>query len=150
MPKDLRLTIPNPDAPNALGGDIPNGILFPNFVRADGDNTPQLFGGVQKLVQQIALEILTDTLPDTIGSNLARNLREVNPNGLELVARSGVTDLLQRILRYQEGYDLPPDERAVDLQFISLTVNESTGQFRLSLRLVTAAGDAFVIAPPLV
>jgi len=150
MPKDLRFTIPDPTAPNALGGDAPSGILFPNFVRADRDYTPQLYGGIQKLVQQIAIEILTDTLPDTVGSNLARNLQEVNPDELELVARSGVTDLLQRILRYQEGYDLPLDERAVDLQFISLTINESTGQFRLSLRLVTAAGDAFVIAPPLV
>ena len=149
MPKDLRMTIPKITG-RSTGVKVPDGILFPNMVRADGDNTPQLIGGVQKLIQQIAIEILTDTLPDGIGSNFATNLRNANPNELELIARSGVTDLLQRMLDYQERLDLPLDEKIADLQFVSLLVDETSGAFRMVLRLITTAGDAFTLEPPLV
>ena len=145
MPKDLRMTIPKITG-RSTGVKVPDGILFPNMVRADGDNTPQLIGGVQKLIQQIAIEIL----PDGIGSNFATNLRNANPNELELIARSGVTDLLQRMLDYQERLDLPLDEKIADLQFVSLLVDETSGAFRMVLRLITTAGDAFTLEPPLV
>lgn len=149
MPKDLRLTIPDPSASSTEGLEVPSGVLFPNFVRADRDYQPQLISGIIKLVQQVAFEILTDRQTDGVGSNLARNLREAGENEIELVARSGVTDLLQRILRYQENLDLPNDERIADLQFLSFTYDETIGRFKLSLRLISVAGDDYTLEAPL-
>lgn len=149
MPRDLRIVVP------VLNGaqfptDVatPDGLLTPNIVRADGDWTPQLIGGIQKLVQQVYLEIITDTLIDGIGSNLATDAVNSPREELETTIRLGVANVLQKILQYQENIELPPDERLTDLQFISLD-ELPNNLFRANLRLFSAAGTEFTLQAPL-
>jgi len=132
------------------GRNAPSGFLFPNMSRLDGDATPQLFDGVQKLVQQIYFELFTDPLPSGIGSGFASRLREANEDTIQAVAQTGVADLLARMLRYQEGYELAPDERIANLVLRSIEFDSVTNRFELVLELTTAAGTQYELRPPLV
>ena len=146
--KDLRITIPV-ITPQSSGQQAPDGILFPNFSRQDIDNKPQALTGILKLVQQIYIEILTETQPNGVGSGLASKLRDINIENVAVAARAGVSDLLVRMLRYQDGYNLPPDERIFDLQIRNIDVDQSSNTFTLSLLLTSDAGESVAITPPL-
>lgn len=146
--KDLRIAIPVLNAQSS-GQQAPDGILFPNFARLDSDSKPQALTGILKLVQQIYIEILTETQSNGVGSGLASKLRDANIDNVAVIARSGVSDLLVRMLRYQDGRKLPPDERIFDLQIRSIDVNSSNNTFTLSLLLTSDAGESVVIKPPL-
>lgn len=149
MPRDLRIVVPVFNgSPFPTDKAPPDGLLTPNIVRSDGDWTPQLIGGIQKLVQQVYLEIVTDTLTDGIGSNLATDAINSPRDELETTIRLGVANVLQKILQYQENIELPADERLTDLQFINLE-ELPNNLFRANLRLTSAAGTSFVIQAPL-
>lgn len=150
--KDLRLSIPVITS-ESIGQQAPDGLLFPNFSRLEGDSTdgkPQALTGILKLVQQVYLEIMTEPQPNGVGTGLASQLRDAPIDSVAVLARIGVSDLLVRMLRYQDGFDLPKDERLFDLQLRSLDVDELTNQFTLSLLLTSEAGETFVVQPPLV
>lgn len=149
--KDLRISIPVLTAA-ASGQQAPDGLLFANFSRLEGNSTdgkPQALTGILKLVQQVYLEIMTDPQPNGVGSGLASQLRDANIDTVAVLARAGVSDLLVRMLRYQDGFDLPKDERLFDLQVRSIDVDESNNSFVLSLLLTSEAGESYVIQPPL-
>lgn len=149
--RDLRITVPVITA-ESVGQQPPDGLLFANFSRLEGQATdakPQALRGILKLVQQVYLEILTEPQPNGVGSGLASQLRDAPIDTLNALARAGVSDVLVRILRYQEGRKLPKDERLFDLQMRSLDVNETDNTFVLSLLLTSEAGETYVIQPPL-
>lgn len=149
MPRDLRIVVPVFNgAQFPTDKAVPDGLLQPNIVREDSDWTPQLIGGIQKLVQQVYLEIVTDVLTDGVGSNLATDATQSPRDELETTIRLGVANVLQKILQYQENIELPPDERLTDLQFLSLE-DLPNNLFRAGLRLTSAAGASFVIQAPL-
>jgi len=137
--KDLRLAAPLLD---------PNGILFPNLAYVDNaGRQPQALTGIMKLVHQVYLEIVTDTQPNGVGSGLATRLMTANLQDFTSIARTGVGDLLVRMLRYQDGRKLPPDERIVDLQLLNIG-QSSTGDFVLELLLTSAAGESYELKLP--
>jgi len=149
--RDLRITIPVITSAS-IGQQEPDGLLFANFSRLEGDKTdgkPQALSGILKLVQQVYLEIMTEPQPNGVGSGLASQLRDAPIESVAVLARAGVSDLLVRILRYQDGFNLPKDERLFDLQVRSVDVDETSNQFTLSLLLTSEAGETFVIQPPL-
>lgn len=150
--KDLRITIPVITAAS-VGQQAPDGILFPNFSRLEGESTdgkPQALTGILKLVQQIYLEILTEPQPNGVGSGLASQLRDAAIESVPVLARAGISDVMVRILRFQDGQNLPKDERLFELQVRSLEVDETANTFVLSLLLTSEAGETVEIKPPLV
>lgn len=150
--KDIRITIPV-ITDESVGQQAPDGLLFPNFSRLEGqstDGSPQALSGILKLVQQVYLEIMTEPQPNGVGSGLASQLRDANIDDVSILARSGVSDLLIRLLRYQDGLNLPKDERLFDLQVQSIDLDETTNKFVLSLLLTSEARESYVIQPPLV
>lgn len=151
MPKDLRIVVPviTPRS-DPQGRQPPSGFLFPQISRLGLDDTPQLFGGIQKLVQQVYLEFFTDTLPNGVGSGMARKLRAANSQDFASVVRTETSLLLDKLLAYQDQLDLPPDERIADLTILEILYDEGQGRFAVSWELTTEAGDQFVLRPPLV
>lgn len=150
--KDIRITIPVITTAS-VGQQAPDGLLFPNFSRLEGQSTdgkPQALTGILKLVQQVYLEIMTDPQPNGVGSGLASQLRDANIDDVSVLAQAGVSDLLVRLLRYQDGLNLPKDERIFDLQVQSIELEETSNQFDLRLLLTSEAGESYVIKPPLV
>lgn len=147
---DLRLVVPViTEQSHPAGRTPPSGFLVLNMSRLDGDARPQLFDGVQKLVAQVYLEIFTDPLPNGIGSGLASRLRTADDRSIEAVAHTGITDVLARITRYQEGQELPPDERIAGLVLREFTYDDVTASFVMVLELTTAAGNQFELRAPL-
>lgn len=149
--RDLRMVVPVVQADSDPAGRVsPSGFLFPNITRLSGDARPQLFQGVQKLVQQLYLEMFTDPLPNGVGSGLATRLRSATADDINSLARSGFSDLLSRLRVYQNGLDLPLDERISDLVVAEIRYDEANASFVIQLELTTEAGETFTLEPPLV
>lgn len=149
--RDLRVVVPVVQADSDPAGKTPpSGFLFPNISRLASDAQPQLFAGVQKLVQQLYLEMFTDPLPNGVGSGFATALQGASEDTIAGIVNTGVRDLLGRMRTYQAAADLPADERLASLTVRELAFDATVGQFTLKLDLVTDAGTQVTVQPPLI